>query len=289
MNTAATDGYNYLRQLVLDLTQNTLDSSRDYLFDTRLAGILRSHGMTHLDELVRHLRHHKDPVLEQTVAEAMIINETSFFRDSSPFEFLRSEFLPRLAEARCSTRSLQFWSAACSTGQEAYSLAMLILEHFPGLAHWNLRIEATDVSAEAIERAQAGCYHRIEIDRGLSSRQLARFFDHHGQEWIVKPQVRRLCNFRRANLCSTPFPFSRASDRFDVIFLRNVMLYFSRETRLMLLEKIHRVLAPDGALILGSSEQPQDTSAWTPTLGNGFCHYKPKRQATGNGSLIVHS
>lgn len=277
MESTARDGYGYLRQLVHGLTQNVLDPSRDYLFESRLARILRKQGMTHVDELVQHLLHCKDPALEQSIAEAMTINETSFFRDSRPFELLRTELLPRLIEARRHTRALHIWSAACSTGQEAYSLAMLLIEHFPMLTGWDIRIEGTDICSEAIECAQAGRYHRIDVNRGLSTRLLARFFNHQGESWTIKPEVRRLCNFRRGNLCGTPFPFSRAGDRFDVIFLRNVMLYFAQPTRVALLEKIHRLLPPDGILFLGSSEQPPDTSAWTPVIAGGTCYYRPRR------------
>ena len=161
----------------------------------------------------------------------MTINETSFFRDLRPFETLRTVLLPPLIESRRRTHTLRFWSAACSTGQEAYSLAMLFLEHFPMLAGWNLSIEGTDLNSEVVERAQAGRYHRIEINRGLPARCVVRFFDHVGEDWMVKPEVRKLCNFRHANLCGPKLPFCRSTDRFDVIFLRNVMLYFSQETR----------------------------------------------------------
>lgn len=277
MESTAGDGYGYLRQLVYSVTQNVLDPSRDYLFDSRLAGILRDQGMTQVGELVRHLRRCKDPTIEQSIAEAMTINETSFFRDGHPFELLRTELLPRLIEARRQTRALRIWSAACSTGQEAYSLAMLLVAHFPRLAGWDIRIEGTDICSAAIKCAQAGRYHRIDVNRGLPARMLARFFDHQGESWTIKPEVRRLCRFRHANLCGTPFPFSRASDRFDIIFLRNVMLYFSQETRLALLEKMHHLLPPDGILFLGSSEQPPDTSAWKPEIAGSACHYKPRR------------
>ncbi len=141
-------------------------------------------------------------------------------------------------------RSLRFWSAACSSGQEAYSLAMLLLEHFPLLAGWNIRIEGTDICAEVVERAQAGCYHRIEMNRGLPARYVVSYFDHAGENWTVKPEIRKMCNFRQANLCSSPLPFNRSDDRFDVIFLRNVMLYFSQETRKTLLAGIHKVAGP---------------------------------------------
>jgi len=276
---ATTVDYGYLRQLVYGLSQNVLDPSRDYLFDTRLTKLLRNHGMTHLEELVQHLKLRKNPVLERSIAEAMTINETSFFRDGRPFELLRADLLPKLIEARRPTRALRFWSAACSTGQEAYSLAMGMLEHFPMLTGWNIRIEGTDICREVVERAQNGLYHRIEMNRGLPARYVVRYFDHVGEDWVVRPEVRRMCNFRQANLCQQPLPFSRADDRFDVIFLRNVMLYFSQETRKTLLAGIHKLLAPDGMLFLGSSEQPANPSIWTPVLAGGTCHFRPLQQS----------
>jgi chemotaxis protein methyltransferase CheR len=277
MQQSATEDYAYLRQLVFGMSQNVLDPSRDYLFETRLTKVLRNQGMTRLDELVQHLKVRRNPQLERSIAEAMTINETSFFRDTRPFELLRTDLLPRLIEARRSMRALRFWSAACSTGQEAYSTAMLLVEHFPGLANWNIRIEGTDLSAEVVQRAQAARYHRIEINRGLPARFVVRYFDHTGEEWTVKPEVRKLCNFRRANLCAPQMPFNRADDRFDVIFLRNVMLYFSQETRRALLAGIHRLLDPDGILFLGCSEQPADPSLWTSVLAGGTCHFKARK------------
>jgi chemotaxis protein methyltransferase CheR len=267
--------YGFLRQIVFGLSKNVLDPSRDYLFDTRLTRLLRNQGMTHLNELVHSLKSRKDTLLERSIAEAMTINETSFFRDGRPFELLRAELLPQLIEARQPQRALRFWSAACSAGQEAYSLAMLLREHFPALAGWNLRIEGIDICAEVVDKAKAGCYHRIEINRGLPARFVVRYFDHEGDNWVVKPEIRQMCNFRQANLCAPVLPFNRHDDRFDVIFLRNVMLYFSQETRKTLLAGIHRVLAPDGILFLGSSEQPADPSLWTSVLAGGTCYFRP--------------
>ena len=277
MQTSQSVDYGYLRQLVFGLSQNVLDPSRDYLFETRLTKLLRNQGMAHLEELVRHLKLRRNPVLERSIAEAMTINETSFFRDSRPFELLRAELLPKLIETRRHVRSLRFWSAACSTGQEAYSVGMMMHEHFPLLTGWSLRIEGTDLSAEVVERAQAGCYHRIEMNRGLPARFVVRYFDHLGEDWVVKPEVKKMCHFRQANLCGPTLPFNRAEDRFDVIFLRNVMLYFSQETRKVLLAGIHRVLAPDGILFLGSSEQPADPSLWTALLAGGTCYFRPRQ------------
>jgi chemotaxis protein methyltransferase CheR len=277
MQTASSVDYGYLRQLVFGHSQNVLDPSRDYLFDTRLTKVLLNQGMTQLEELVHHLKMRKDPALERAIAEAMTINETSFFRDGRPFELLRTELLPKLIETRCYLHNLRIWSAACSTGQEAYSMAMLLTEHFPLLAGWNIRIEGTDICNEVVEKAQSGCYHRIEINRGLPARFIVRYFDHAGEDWTIKPEIRKMCNFRRANLCATTLPFNRVDDRFDVIFLRNVMLYFSQESRKILLAGIHKVLAPDGILFLGSSEQPADLSVWTPVLAGGTCHFRPRQ------------
>jgi chemotaxis protein methyltransferase CheR len=272
--------YSFLRQLVYEQSQNVLDPSRDYLFETRLARLLRNHGLSHMEELIQLLRLKRNPALERQVAEAMTINETSFFRDGRPFELLRTQLLPSLIEARRATRSLRFWSAACSTGQEAYSIAMVLIERFPQISGphsgWNLKIEGTDFSSEVVLRCQTGSYHRIEMNRGLPARNIVRFFDHHGEDWTVKPELHTLTNFRQANLCADHLPFSPTMARFDVVFLRNVMLYFSPETRKKLLANVHRLLAPDGLLFLGSSEQPADPSLWTANLAGGTCYYQPR-------------
>jgi chemotaxis protein methyltransferase CheR len=275
METATNVDFAYLRQLVFGLSQNVLDPSRDYLFGTRLTKVLRNKGMTHLEELVQYLKLRRDPILERSIADAMTINETSFFRDSRPFELLRTELLPKLIESRRRARALRFWSAACSTGQEAYSLGILMLQHFPLLTGWNTRIEGTDICTEVVERAQAGRYHRIEMNRGLPARCIVSYFEHEGEDWVVRPVLKQMCRFRQASLCGPQFPFTRTEDRFDIIFLRNVMLYFSQETRRTLLARIHHVLAPDGILFLGSSEQPADPSLWTSVLAGGTCYFKP--------------
>jgi chemotaxis protein methyltransferase CheR len=268
-----TTDYSYLRKLVFSLSQNVLDPSRDYLFETRLSRLLRNQGLTHIEELIQLLQIRKNPVLEKAVAEAMTINETSFFRDGRPFELMRTELLPRLIEARKHQRSLRFWSAASSSGQEGYSIAMLLRENFPLLNSWRIRIEGTDLCSEVVQRAQSGTYHRIEMNRGLPARHIVRYFDHVGEDWMVKKEIREMCNFRVANLCVPPLPFN---EQFDVIFLRNVMIYFSMETRKTLLQGIHKLLAPDGILFLGASEQPVDPTLWKAILAGGTSHFTPK-------------
>lgn len=278
MQTGSSADYRYLREVVFARSQNVLDPTCDYLFEVRLARLLRNLDMNRVEELVQRLRRHKDPALERSIAEAMTINETSFFRDHWPFESLRTGLLPALIERRRPTRSLRLWSAACSTGQEALSLAMLLRDSFPQIAHWNLCIEGTDISAEAVARARAACYHRIEMNRGLPARMLVRHFARAGEHWVAREEIRAMCHFQQANLCALPLRFH---DHFDVIFLRNVMLYFATETRKMVLEGIHRLLAPDGLLFLGAGEQPADESLWTPVLAGGTCHYRPRRTERG--------
>lgn len=268
------DDFALLRRIVHAHSHNVLDPSRDYVFETRLAGIVRRHGMNSLGDLVDHLRSSRDPRMESAVAEAMTNNETSFFRDGRPFEVLRADLLPRLIERRGGVRCLRIWSGACSTGQEPYSLAILLREHFPALASWQLRIEGTDICEHVLRRARTGRYQHLEVSRGLTAGLLARYFVDEGNEWVVKPQVRSLCTFRRVNLCALPLPLP---GRFDVIFLRNVMLYFSQEARRELLAEVHRLLAPDGVLFLGSAEQPADLSLWSAVVAGGTCYFRPRQ------------
>jgi len=276
---SASVDYAYLRRLVFEQSQNVLDPSRDYLFDTRLTGLLSKQGLTHLEELIQLLCLKHDSTLERAVAEAMTINETSFFRDARPFELLRSVLLPPLIESRSASRSLRIWSAACSTGQEAYSLAMLLAEYFPQLAKWTVRIEGTDFSSEVVQRCRAASYQRIEMNRGLPARNIVRYFDHHGELWTIKPELRRICRFQVANLCEDRLPFAEPplGEPFDIIFLRNVMLYFSHETRKKLLAGIHRLLATDGLLFLGSTEQPADPTLWAASVAHGTSYYRPRQ------------
>jgi len=274
MMAAAGVDYGYLRRVVFGHSQNVLDPSRDYLFDSRLAHLLRNQGMNRLEELIDHLRKRKDPWLERAVAEAMTINETSFFRDQRPFELLRTELLPWLIERRQSARALRIWSAACSTGQEAFSVAILLREHFPFVLSWDIHIEGTDISCDVVERARAARYYRIEVNRGLPAQYLVKYFEQDGEDWVGREEIRAMCKFRQGNLCAPRLPFSRSNDQFDMILLRNVMLYFSPETRAEMLSGMHRLIAADGILLLGSSEQA-DSPLWMPVVAGGTCYYRP--------------
>ena len=262
--------FSFLRRIVRANSHNVLDPARDYVFAARLGPVIRAAGMASLSQLVEHLHRKRDPHLECAVADAMTINETSFFRDGRPFELLRMEILPRVIAARPKGRMLRMWSAACSTGQEPYSLAMLVREHFPSLSHSQVQIEATDYSRDVLSRAEAGRYEQIEVNRGLPVRLLTRYFDQDGEAWVVKPELRSLCRFKWANLVNAPLP---VRGLFDVILLRNVLLYFAPQERRSVLAQVHGMLAQDGVLILGSSEQPVDAERWTPVLSGGTMYF----------------
>ena len=270
---ASTLDYDYLRGVVMRNSGNQVDPARDYLFESRLQGLLRNRGFESLSQLVSALRSDPGTVLQRSVAEAMTINETSFFRDTPTFDYLRETLLPALIESRRDIRTLRFWSAASSSGQEAYSVAMMLREHFPLLASWRIDILGTDLSAEMVARAGAGRYQRIEINRGLPARFLVKYLVRTGDEWEIHPDIKRLCRFQQRNLVQVPV----TAEAFDVIFLRNVMIYFPQETRRQVLLTMHRALPPDGILFLGLSEQPRMDSHWQTMLTAKTVWYKPIR------------
>lgn len=268
--------YAYLRRMVLVRSHNVLDPARDSLFETKLARLARHRGLSSLHDLVEQMRHTADPHLEAAVADAMTVNETSFFRDGRPFELLRTELLHELIAARRKSQSLRLWSAACSTGQEAYSLAILIREHFRLPGSWRVRVEGTDLAKNPVERAQAANYERIEVNRGLPARLLVKYFERDGERWTVAPAIRAMCHFRQLDLGSVPLPFTQ---RFDLILLRNVMLYFAPQMRKTVAAEMHRLLAPDGVLLMGATEQPPDMGLWTAEIRGGACVFRPKQRS----------
>lgn len=248
--------YAYLREVVMSQSANMIDSSRNALFDTKLTPIAKMAGASNLEDFVHLLRSDRPSHLHRAVAEAMTINETSFFRDVKPFEVLREAILPRLIESRRTERRLRIWSAASSTGQEAYSLAMMMVEHFPEAALWDLKIIGTDISRSVVEYAQRGRYRRLEVNRGLPARMLLKYMTRDGEEWEVKPRVRAMCEFQYANLCAR-LP---KLPRFDLVLLRNVLLYFSQEDRSSVFRSVHQQIAPDAYLLLGNAEQAEEST-----------------------------
>lgn len=249
--------YSYLRGLVLEQSSNQIDPSRNALFDTRLTPIARLSGAASLGDFVTMLKAGRPAHLHRAVAEAMTVNETSFFRDITMFEMLRQVVLPHLIEQRAQTRRLRIWSAASSTGQEAYSMAMSIAEHFPEIAQWDVKIIGTDISRHVVDYAQKGRYRRLEVNRGMPARMLLKYMVREGEEWEVIPRIRSMCEFRYANLCA-PMPHLPV---FDLVMLRNVLLYFSQQDRRALFTEVHHKIAQGGYLVLGNAEQAEDSTS----------------------------
>lgn len=266
--------YTYIRELVRQRSAIVLEPSKAYLIESRLTPLARSEGMNSLQQLVSRLRGDPSGALQRKVVEAMTTNETSFFRDRHPFDALREHLLPELKRTRTATRCLNLWSAACSTGQEPYSIAILLREHFPELAEsWRVRILATDLANRVLERAQAGVFSQLEINRGLPAALCVKYFRREGIEWRVHPKLRDLIEFREMNLVE-PWP---ALPRMDVIFLRNVLIYFDTEAKKSILRRVRQALQPDGYLFLGAAETTlnlDDSFEWVRLDKVGGC-YRP--------------
>ena len=267
--------YAYLRELVLNQSANFIDPSRNALFEARLTPLARSSGENDLEGFVRMLREKRPAHLQRVVAEAMMINETSFFRDHTPFELLRRSVIPKLIEQNQTERKLTLWSAASSTGQEAYSLGMMLCEYFPQLAGWDVKIIATDISQQARDYGQRGRYRRLEGTRGLPARMLLRYFERDCDEWEISPRVRTMVEFRPVNLCA-PLPLL---PKFDLVLLRNVLLYFPQQDRSCVLTDVHRAMRPHGALLLGNAEQAEDSTDLFRVEFEQDCYYYRPRVA----------
>lgn len=242
--------FDYIRDLVRREAAIVLEPGKEYLAVTRLDPIARSEGLGSVSDLVARLRAQGRSPLHEEVVDALTTNETSFFRDLHPFESLRTHVLPEPMERNAWRRSLSIWCAACSTGQEPYSVAMLIREHFPELLRWDLRILATDISSSALAKADSGRYGQLEVNRGLPAQLLLKYFRRAGAHWELDAEVRRMVRFQRHNLVGiwSGFP------PFDLVFLRNVLIYFDLETKRAVLARIRSVLRPGGYLLLGGSE-----------------------------------
>jgi chemotaxis protein methyltransferase CheR len=247
--TDQTAEFDFIRELVYREAAIVLNESKNYLIEARLSPIARRVELETIGELVAKLKR-GDKELQERVVEALTTNETSFFRDAHPFEALATEILPTLARARAEQRTLRIWSAASSTGQEAYTIAMVILSRVPQLANWTIRILGTDIADGVLAQAREGRYAQLEVNRGLPAAMLSTYFERHGIAWRVTPEVRKLVEFQQLNLIR-PWP---PSFRFDVIFLRNVLIYFDTATKQTILERVLRALTPDGYLFVGGSE-----------------------------------
>ena len=231
-------------------TGQQLTMSRRWRIETALSSLLRERGIATLDELITILVMGREPALSNLVVEALLNNETYFFRDRQPFDVLSGQFLPALAKARAEKRSLKIWSAGCSTGQEPYSLAMLFADEPLKWQGWTIDILGSDVSSQVVDRARAGTYTQFEVQRGLGIQQMIRWFSEGEDGWRAAEPLRRQVRFQVHNsLEPAPHP-----GQFDIILCRNVLLYFSPEKRAAAFDRLAAALAPDGALMLGAGE-----------------------------------
>jgi chemotaxis protein methyltransferase CheR len=246
----AEQDFDYIRDLVRDRAAIVLEPGKEYLAVTRLDPVVRNAGLGSLSELVATLRQDDDPALSERVIDALTTNETTFFRDLHPFESLRNHILPALIERKRLSRSLFIWSAGCSSGQEPYSVAMLIREDFPQLADWQVSILGTDVSVAMLERARAGRYGQIEVNRGLPAHLLVKYFRRAGVGWEIDGSIRAMVRFGQQNLVD-PWP---SMPPMDLVLMRNVMIYFDVAAKRQILTRVGEVLAPHGYLLLGTSE-----------------------------------
>ena len=242
--------YDYLRKCLKERSGLVLSADKQYLVESRLLPVARKAGLANLGDLVLALMRGHADALMTAVVEAMTTNESFFFRDKIPFDHFRATIMPALLAARRGSRIIRIWCAAASTGQEPYSLAMCLKEMSKELAGWRVELLATDLSGEVLEKAQQGIYSQFEVQRGLPIQLLIRYFTQVGELWQIAPDLRAMVKFRQFNLLSD---FSQLGT-FDLIFCRNVLIYFDQETKIEVLGRLSRVTASDGYLVLGAAE-----------------------------------
>ena len=251
------ENFEYISALAKERSGLVMREDKVYLLESRLMPLARREGIATLDEFVEFLRRENDFNAINDVVDALTTNETLFFRDNGPFEAFRNTIMPHILETRATTKKFRVWSAASSSGQEPYSLVMILDEMKAALTGWNYEIIGTDISMRILEKAQAATYSQFEVQRGMPTDKLIKYFEQDGQHWRLKAPFREQVSFRKANLLED----QRALGMFDVVFCRNVLIYFDRETKTQVLEMIAQVLEmiaqmmpADGKLFLGGAE-----------------------------------
>ncbi len=241
--------YEYLRKLLKDNSGLDLSADKQYLIESRLLPLARKANLADIGELVQKLKSGSSVFIGQVV-EAMTTNETFFFRDKVPFDHFRDSIMPEIIKARTGRRSIRIWCAAGSTGQEPYSLAMCVKEMSSALSGWRVEIVATDISQEVLEKSKAGIYSQFEVQRGLPIQMLVKYFKQNGDLWQINPDIRSMVQHKQLNLLHD---FSQLGV-FDIIFCRNVLIYFDQETKINIFARLAKIMEPDGFLVLGAAE-----------------------------------
>lgn len=265
--------FEYLTRFIREKSAIVLEPSKLYLLESRLMPVVRDNGLASLPDLVTALKRPGSRDLSQQVINAMTTNETSFYRDIHPFDALKTTILPELIKKREKERTLNIWSNACSSGQEVYSIAMMLREHFPALQGWKIRLIASDLSTAILRRAQEGNFNQTEVNRGLPMPLLLKYFTKNGLNWQIKEEVRNGIEFKEVNLIETWPP---TLPTMDIIFLRNVLIYFDPPTKTNVLNKAAKLLRPDGYMFLGGAETTMnlDVKLTRETVGKATC-YRP--------------
>ena len=244
------NAFTFISDLVKKRSAIVLETKKSYLVESRLSPIVHAHGFTSFDSLVTELKKPNASQLVQEVVEAMTTNETSFFRDLHPFNALKTKVLPDLIERNRKSQKIMIWSNACSSGQEAYSIAMLLREYFKELDRWDVKIVATDICTKVLNKAESGEFNQTEVKRGLPEPLQLKYFNRDKMKWILKDEIRNMVTFRPLNLIE-PWP---SMPPIDIVFLRNVLIYFEVETKRAILAKVHHTLRDGGYLFLGGAE-----------------------------------
>ncbi len=244
------DDFEYICDLVHRSSAIVLEEGKEYLVEARLSPVANEEGIGSIKDLVAKLRGHPKNELHNKVVEAMTTNETSWFRDIHPFEALKKNVIPEVIKRRAMERTLNIWCAACSSGQEPYSIAILLREHFPEIASWKGRFVASEISNEMLARTREGRYSQIEVNRGLPAQLMVKYFKKIGLEWQIDEGIRNMLELRQINL-DRNFP---ALPAMDIVFMRNVLIYFNKETKIEILRKVRQVMRPEGYLFLGGAE-----------------------------------
>ena len=242
--------FEFICQILRDRSGLVLTNDKAYLLESRLLPVARKWKLATFDDLVRVIRSKMDEAVIRDVVEAMTTNESFFFRDTKPFDQFKQLVLPALMKSRASTRTIRIWSAACSSGQEPYSLAMILSELAVQLNGWRIEIVGTDLSTEILNRAKEGMYSQFEVQRGLPITMLVKNFAQIGDRWQINAKIRGMVQYKEFNLLQDPMPLGR----FDVVFCRNVLIYFDQPTKTRVLNSVAKLMPEDGFLFLGGAE-----------------------------------
>jgi chemotaxis protein methyltransferase CheR len=282
--------YDYLRQFLKARSGLVLSNEKQYLIESRLLPVARKAGLQSIAALVAKLKEPRETILAEAVVEAMTTNESFFFRDKTPFEHFTQVMLPEMLKLRAHQKRIRIWCAAASTGQEPYTLAMCLKEMESKLAGWRIEILGTDISNDVLDRAKAGTYTQFEVQRGLPIQLLLKYFTQHGESWTISQQLRSMIQWRKFNLLDS----FQTLGQFDIVFCRNVLIYFDQPTKTDILSRISKVMTPDGFLVLGAAEtvvglsdafkpMPDRRGLYAPNAASTAAAQTPRLSMVANG------